>query len=128
MINVDPAMSAGYVQSAMWHLVHTPHAYTMHMDSWRQVLVPPGHVIMWSVPRIRHTHMNNAMQQQGELSVYVGDESPSDLVWRGGGSVAPDPTMHNTPSVFVYFYQMSSITYLSFRMIFSFHKVSLKEY
>ena len=113
-------MSAGYVQSAMWHLVPTFVTLPVRADSWLQIPVPLGHIVMWSM-----LHIHDGIQHQTQLRVYVGGKTPSVLVWQGGDSVDPEPAVHNTSSVFVYFMQGDPRIFLSFRLIFSFHKVRI---
>ena len=74
---------------------------------------------MWSVPRFYMRSDHPLLTD--ELAVYVGDQSPSYVLWQAEGTVTPDPAMHSAPSLFVYFRQINAAS--SFRLLFSFHKV-----
>ena len=64
-----------------------------------------------------------------ELYVYAMERSPSHLVWRGGGTVTPLPTVLNVTRIFVEFEGIKGVAYYpGFRLIFSFHKVSKLAY
>ena len=87
---------------------------------WQEILVPPGHVVMWS---LQHLHiMAYGGLERDELTVYVGDDFPSQPVWQVDFSVIPDPAMHNTPRLFVSFFRKYTTT---FRLLFSFHEVRI---
>ena len=96
-----------------------PMDYLYHLDAWWQnVSVPLGHVVMWSFQHL--DMMNENDMDKDDLSVYVGDEFPSHPVWTGYHSVIPDPAVHYTRTLFVYFYRQYTTM---FRLIFSFLKV-----
>ena len=102
----------------MWNLEEKAHAYWDRCDSQREILVPVGHVIMWSVQRLLQEA--KARDEQDKLMVSIGGQAPTDLVWEGSDTVTPDPAVHNTTSVFVH---SSRKVIGQFRLIFSFHKV-----
>ena len=86
----------------------------------QQILMPVGHVIMWSVPHLFLDKYD--LDRQDKLMVYVGGQAPTDLVWTGTATVTPDPALHTTTSVFV---QTVQKRIAKFRLIFSFHKVRI---
>ena len=112
--------SKGYVQGSMWQLLNTDIPSSLVVSQWRQITVLPGHVIMWSVLRLRINIYDEVYRDH--LRVYVGGRSSSDLVWQAEGVVTPEPVVHNTSTVFVY---VSEEAGMRFRLIFSFHTVSI---
>ena len=85
----------------------------------QNILVPVGHVIMWSV---LHLLLDKDLDQMEKLMVSIGGQAPTYLVWTGTATVTPDPAVHKTKRVFVEFIQGMVA---KFRLIFSFHKVRI---
>ena len=85
----------------------------------QNILVPVGHVIMWSV---LHLLQDEDFSPEQKLMVSIGGQAPTYQVWTGTATVTPDPAVHKTKRVFVEFFQE---IVAKFRLIFSFHKVRI---